>query len=114
MIAARYKLPVKEFPRTARAWRTPYFTLKAQKNSLGYHRVAVIIGAHAVPSSVRRHFWKRRMYDMVKSWSTAAPAAPATRTGWDILITASAKLRELTPATLAAELEKTRRLASIF
>ncbi len=40
---------------------TPYFSLKAKKNSLPQNRIGVIISVAAIKSAARRNFWKRQI-----------------------------------------------------
>ena len=105
MLSARRKLPPSEFPRTAYSIKTVWFTLKTHQNTRGYNRIAVIISAKTEPRAVRRHFWKRRFYDIVKSWPDVSQ---------DFLITTSAKLRELDSSQLPTELERARLATHLF
>lgn len=99
MISSRRKVPLRQFPRTAPSIATPFFILKSFANDLVYNRVAAIIGAKAVPSAVKRHFWKRRLYDIVDSWPDE---------GRDFVVIASAKINELPVEDLKNQLERAR------
>jgi ribonuclease P protein component len=65
MLSRKYRLPVKNFPKTARTVYGDFFcNIKALKNEMDYNRFAVIIPARAVKGAVNRNKLKRAIFDI--------------------------------------------------
>jgi ribonuclease P protein component len=61
MVSKGSRLPYEEFrARGYRGTATPYFLVKAKKNSLKKNRFGVIITASLIKSAARRNFWRRQ------------------------------------------------------
>ena len=71
--------------------------MKFRDNGLSYNRFAVLVGKHSERTAHRRHFWKRRFFDELKSWPDL---------GKDFLVIISPKIKNLTPDNLKMELQK--------
>ncbi|MBI2033495.1 MAG: ribonuclease P protein component [Candidatus Liptonbacteria bacterium] len=71
--------------------------MKFRDNGLSHNRFAILISNHSEKSAVRRHFWKRRFLDQLKSWPDL---------GKDFLVITSSKIKSFTPDNLKIELQK--------
>jgi ribonuclease P protein component len=92
------RLSKKEFlSRSFRTTRTPYFSLKAKKNTVQKRRVGVIVGKAVHKSAVKRNFWRRQA--KVVFADLIAP-------GNDFLIIFFPKINELTKQEFRAALTK--------
>lgn len=51
-----------------KVYAAPYFLLKLKGNNKECNRFAIIISAKTIKKSTRRHYWRRRMAENLKSW----------------------------------------------
>lgn len=78
MASRKSRLPHEEFStRGYREVATPYFLMRARKNSLRENRIGVIIGVSSVKSATRRNFWRRQVKSVL---------AEVLQKGFDFLI----------------------------
>jgi RNase P protein component len=67
MIAKKYRLIEKEVKKVL-SRRKPFFAhemvANVLPNTLGYARVAIVLGGKQAPGSVNRNFFRRRTYDL--------------------------------------------------
>ena len=70
--------------------------MKLEDNGLSYNRFAVLVSNNSEKSAVRRHFWKRRFFDELKSWPDL---------GKDFLVITSPNIKNLTPDNLKVEVQ---------
>jgi len=98
VVKKKFRFSVADFPKRApTVFSCNSFIVKFQDNGLSYNRFAVLISNHSEKSAVRRHFWKRRFFDELKSWPDL---------GKDFLVIASPKIKNLTPDNLKIEIQK--------
>ena len=67
MIAKKYRLAEKEVKKVL-SRRKPFFAngmvANVLPNTLGYARVAIVLGGKQAPGSVNRNYFRRRTYDL--------------------------------------------------
>jgi ribonuclease P protein component len=68
MLARKFRLPVKEFPRNAQRISSPYTLVKFSLQSRSHNRFAVVISTKTEQSSVRRHRLKRILFELLALW----------------------------------------------
>ena len=99
MLSRKNRLPRSEFSaRGFQTTKTPCFSLKAKKNNLSHNRIAVVIGASAEKSAVRRNFWKRHAKRIFLKFPPV---------GKDFILIFSKRARELKKEEFEDELVRT-------
>ena len=70
MISKKYRLAEKEVKKVL-SKRKPFFAhgmvANVLNNTLGYARVAIVLGGKQAPGSVNRNCWRRLTYDISRS-----------------------------------------------
>lgn len=98
MISRKLRLPPRGFRGPHhKITHLPFFNVKSSPNHLSHNRFGLIIGNQIEPKSTRRHFWRRRFFDILKFWPPL---------GLDILIVATRTLPKLKKAELEKELSQ--------
>lgn len=93
------RLPYSEFQiRGYAVVKTPFFSLKAKRNTLQKNRIGVVVGAAAVKSAVRRNFWKRQVKNLFEKQDM--------QKGTDILVIFSSRISSLTKKQFENEFKK--------
>ena len=95
MYARKFRAPTEEFHGKAKKiFSSEYFLLKAAPNDKQYNRFSVVIPASSAKSSVRRHFWKRKMAEHLVRWPNFKK---------DFLFIVLPNIKNLSPENLEAE-----------
>ena len=68
MLARKFRLPAKEFPRNAVCVVSSYILLKFSLQSRSHNRFAIVISVKTEKSSVRRHALKRALSEILPKW----------------------------------------------
>lgn len=69
MISKKYRLKERDVKKALIKWK-PFFSysmvLNILKNTKGYNRFAIVLGAKSVKNSVERNYFRRKFYNKIK------------------------------------------------
>jgi ribonuclease P protein component len=85
MLPSDARLPYREFRALGRPRvETPYFSVRAKKNSFKKDRFGVVVSTHSLKSATRRNFWRRQAKSVFLSVSQKRQSVP--QKNFDILV----------------------------